>query len=206
MMLSGVYVISCLRNSYRYFGSSGRDIENRWSHHVALLNKGSHSCGKMQQDWARWGPEAFSFRILRLCSGPAALLIEQQYIDLGGRLYNRDKAEGGGWKHSEKSKKVLSSKAKTRNTRPEYNDMIKARAKAQHAAGNLGQATWTEDTRRAVAEKALLNSSKIGELMKQMWQDPAARSKISAARWTPERRAEQAERIRLFNLTRRKAS
>lgn len=91
----------------------------------------------------------------------------------------------------------MSTSAKKRNADPAYKKMISERAKKQHAAGKLGAATWTEESKRRISEKMSLC---MVEITKKRWEDPEYRAKTQKAMknsWTPERRAKQAEYARI---------
>lgn len=68
---------------------------------------------------------------------------------------------GVGAKRSERTKALMSEKAKERNSKPEYKKMISDRAVRQHQEGNLGQQTWTDTSRAAVSEKAKMRGAPL---------------------------------------------
>lgn len=58
---SGVYVIRCTKNDAFYVGSAVK-LERRLRSHVSKLNRGDHDVRLLQEDWQRYGPDAFQFR------------------------------------------------------------------------------------------------------------------------------------------------
>ena len=66
--LEGVYKIQNNENSKKYIGSS-TNIENRFLRHKSLLRKGIHHNKALQDDWNKYGEEAFSFELIREISG-----------------------------------------------------------------------------------------------------------------------------------------
>lgn len=88
--VSGVYAIKQLSNDIVYIGSTN-DILNRWRQHFSALNKGSHECKQLQQDFNTFGPADFTWVILE----KADVLTElegkyiEQYIQNNHKLYNK---------------------------------------------------------------------------------------------------------------------
>lgn len=202
-MSAGVYTIKCKRTRYKYVGSSARSIENRFSVHAALLKCGSHHSKKMQRDWDKYGAVAFEFSIVLLCASSQVISEEQKLLDRGGKLYNTHASatSAEGVKRSKETRQLMSARSKERNARPEHKEILRKRAKRQHEEGKLGRQTWGFEAEVAFAKGIESRARKHSEKIKSMWEDPNFRQKISAARWTPKRRAEQAERIRQLNRT-----
>lgn len=63
--LSGVYLIRCTSNQKLYVGSS-RNIGKRFNYHKSELRSQSHYNENMQDDWNRFGENAFMLEILEL--------------------------------------------------------------------------------------------------------------------------------------------
>lgn len=200
-MDTGVYIIKCLKTGYRYVGS-GKSVSNRLSHHIATLKAGVHHSNLMQRHWIRYGAASFVLTVVAYCSKEESLTLEQMEIDKGGRLYNRQplSVSAKGFKHTKSTKHLMSEAAKERNARPEYNKLLSERARLQHTKGKLGQATWSNAAKVAVREAQIARAPVQSIQAKALWNDPDMREKIKAARWTPERRAEQANRIRTLMI------
>ena len=77
----GIYYIKNKFSGQIYIGQSV-DIEKRWGAHTNLLDKGTHTCYKLQNDWTLYGGEtAFEFGILRECTKEELDVLEQSFID-----------------------------------------------------------------------------------------------------------------------------
>jgi len=59
----GIYTLRNKRSGDRYVGQA-KDIAGRWKKHLAELKVGKKQ-GQLQEDWVKYGPEAFEFIILR---------------------------------------------------------------------------------------------------------------------------------------------
>ncbi len=95
-----------------------------------------------------------------------------------------------GRRASSETKIKMQQGAIRRVARPGHKQHLSKRAKAQHAAGKLGRATWGKGVAEQQAKK--MKGRAIVSFTNEV------RSKMRAA-WTPERRAAQAKRITRFN-------
>lgn len=82
--VSGVYEISCSANGFVYYGSTGRSLRSRFNQHTNDLRGGKHTSAAMQNDWDRFGEDAFTFKILEFCPKDQCLAREQVWIDKRG--------------------------------------------------------------------------------------------------------------------------
>lgn len=146
-MTCGVYEIRHDRTQRRYVGSSA-EIERRWAWHRTMLRTGKHHCDFLQNVWNKYLPEEFSFSILEECSTESLAEREQFHMDATakGKLMNSQPTarSSRGYQHSPEAKRKMSEAAKRVAQDPEERQRRSERAKAQHAAGKLGRATWTE--------------------------------------------------------------
>jgi hypothetical protein len=60
---AGLYMIRCINNDWRYYGES-KNISGRLASHRSLLTRQIHPNRVLQQDWNKYGPEAFDFIVL----------------------------------------------------------------------------------------------------------------------------------------------
>lgn len=148
-MTCGVYEIVHIRTQRRYVGSSA-NMEGRWAVHRATLRAGKHHCAFLQNVWNKYPAEDFAFNILEECLAEALVEREQFHMDATakGNLMNSQPAawSSRGYRHRPESKRRLSEAAKRVAQDPEERRRRSERAKAQHAAGKLGRATWTESS------------------------------------------------------------
>lgn len=77
---SGIYCIMNTINNKKYVGSS-KNIYSRWQKHRALLRKGTHWGGHLQNAWNKYGEQSFKFIVLCKCSEEELLIKEQEYIN-----------------------------------------------------------------------------------------------------------------------------
>lgn len=77
--LSGVYLIRNTVTGKVYVGSSV-NIKERWYRHRLYLGKGEHHCPHLQMAWKAYGESAFTFEVLELIGGVAAMLVREQAL------------------------------------------------------------------------------------------------------------------------------
>jgi len=112
---SGIYKITNNINHRFYIGSS-INIYKRWGEHKRTLRKNIHDNDFLQKSWNKYGEDHFKFEIIELIIDKTELIIREQfYLDLikpfnKNITYNICKIAGNmlGFKHSEKTKKILS--------------------------------------------------------------------------------------------------
>lgn len=142
----GVYVVRCVKNGFIYVGSSKRNVENRFSHHRAVLNKRTHSNVGLQRDWNKYGSKHFMFEVVVVCSAGKVRAVEQEWLDkhFNRKCYNRHPNSDSplGAKFDPANHEYRSNKAVERCTL-EWRSKVSKRVKLQHKKGKLGQATWT---------------------------------------------------------------
>lgn len=111
--ISGIYSIYC-RTSKKYYIGSSQNIYNRWSQHSSSLKHNKHPNIHLQRLYNKYN--SLEFKILEKCEIENLIKREQYYLDLHKDKINiRLIAESNrGWKMSNKSKKLISSKLKGR--------------------------------------------------------------------------------------------
>ena len=199
-MTSGVYQIVCRKTGHCYIGSSVR-IERRWGKHREALNKDTHHNGWLQRAWTKYGRDAFVFEVLEICD-KNRIEREQHYMDLAGR------------KLKNAMKTALPTNVTTKSRRSSSKVAIRLIRE-----GKFGAACWTEEIRARVAAASSLthkgrkhseqSRARMRQSQKAHWCDPEKKQahKLACEQhakryWTPQRRAEQAERARLQGLKR----
>lgn len=60
---SGIYMIRCLQNDWRYYGES-QNVSGRLASHRSLLNRKIHPNIALQVEWNTYGSENFHFTVL----------------------------------------------------------------------------------------------------------------------------------------------
>jgi len=93
--ISGVYCIENLFNGKKYIGQT-KNLCQRGSFHLALLQAGRHHCSDMQEDYDKYGIKNFVYRVLWVCSGSSLFLKENEYIKKFNSVENGYNSTYGG--------------------------------------------------------------------------------------------------------------
>jgi len=120
----GIYKITNKLNKKIYIGSS-MNIKARISKHKSQLRNNKHKNSHLQNSWNKYGEDNFKFEVVETVDSFELLLEREQfYLDNTKNKYNiLSKAYASyGYKHSEKTKKLLSElgKMKTGDKNPFY--------------------------------------------------------------------------------------
>ena len=110
---AGIYCIKCYITKKVYIGSS-QNLYKRKGQHFNLLKNNKHPNILLQRLYNKYN--SLSFKIIEECSVPDLIKREQFYMDNNINKINfRLIAESNkGWKMSDKSKQLISSKLKGR--------------------------------------------------------------------------------------------
>ena len=68
----GIYAIVNTVTGKTYIGMARTSFGVRWSTHRSTLNRQCHENRYLQEDWLKYGADAFEFRILEVFSGDAS--------------------------------------------------------------------------------------------------------------------------------------
>lgn len=116
---TGVYCFVNLVNGKRYVGSAAVSLERRLKQHVTNLRGGYHVNKHLQAAWKRYRESRFKVIVLEFCAPPLCICREQYWIDYyqsSSRIhgYNSSPKAGSqlGLRHTEETRKLLSSKSK----------------------------------------------------------------------------------------------
>lgn len=174
---TGVYLIRNKVNGKGYVGSGAYSIRERWYIHVTELRKQVHCNIYLQRAWNKHGEGNFVLEVLELCEPERCVEREQHWMDKLGTAnpkkgYNRNPKAGSmlGFKHSEKSKQLISSKGKGRR----HSEDAKARISAKMKIIMLGNKHFqgkvhTEETKEKIAAAA-----------RKQWENEEHRKTVSA--------------------------
>lgn len=196
-MISGVYMIRCVKTGHCYIGSS-RNIKKRWERHRNECTNNNHHNSWLQRAWVKYGAGAFEFLVLEEC-GENRVEREQHHMDACG-----------------KNLKNASKLAHCAETTPKKRRQSSITAKRLHKEGRWGYKSWRPGTAEKVAliasqthkgrKRPPSTVAKLQKLQARLWKDPehrkahkAACAKFAKNHWTPERRLAQAERLRQIN-------
>lgn len=143
----GIYMIRNNVTQKLYIGQS-HNVFDRLHWHRLVLNKGTHHCSALQNTWNKHGEDNFSLEQIESCDLSILTEREQYWIDSFNTLvpngYNLRPADAKrGYKLSEDHKRKIRDGRAAYMNDPETRRQLSERAKAQHAAGNFGQKTWT---------------------------------------------------------------
>ena len=116
MIKSGIYQILNTINGKFYIGSA-KNISARVYEHERQLNNNKHSNCHLQYAWNKYGIENFKFQVVEYCEVEKLIEREQFWIDNTNCCkigYNLSPTAGSqlNFKHSEKTKKLISEKAR----------------------------------------------------------------------------------------------
>lgn len=140
----GVYLIRCTATNRVYVGSSS-DIAKRWTWHRHALSKRKHHISPLQERYDAAGLEGLSFEVAELCEREQLMSREQAHIEAHG-VYVANSSPtavpGRGRKSTPEQRERARQAAIKRGACPEERARRAERARAQHAAGKLGAATW----------------------------------------------------------------
>lgn len=63
----GVYRIFNKITRKNFIGASLKDWRGRQAHQLCMLRKGAHPCKALQEDWSKYGEQAFEFHLFSEC-------------------------------------------------------------------------------------------------------------------------------------------
>lgn len=153
---AGIYMIRCRITNKRYVGSSV-NVSHRLNDHFQLLRSGKHHSTKLQNAWNKYGPDNFDCDLLDIVFDLGDLRsVEEWYIvvfDSYRNGYNMTPAAAEGSSIPLEVRHKMSEGSKRAGTDPELRRNRSDRAKAQHAAGKLGQKSWKPGTAKIVGSK-----------------------------------------------------
>jgi group I intron endonuclease len=112
----GIYKISFIGSDKIYVGSA-INLNKRYNNHLSDLRKNRHCNAIMQRSYNKYGIDKFIFEVLEIVDNKNKLInIEQYYIDKLNQNMNILKIAFSslGLLHSEKTKQIMSEKAKKR--------------------------------------------------------------------------------------------
>lgn len=87
----GIYGIVCNPTGCIYIGQTYSYFSSRWSTHLSALKHGRHGSRALQEDWDKYGADAFTFCILD-CA-PMTINADWMYAEWRGYLEGRRIAE-----------------------------------------------------------------------------------------------------------------
>lgn len=203
---TGVYSITQIATGRRYVGSAARSLRERWNKHRHYLRRGCHHNIFLQRAWVKYGESAFEFSVLEECAPDKCVEREQYWIDALDSV-------ASGFNHCPIAGSVLGTKA-TSETRAKQSAIAKARTFSEETRRKFSdnmKAKWANDAER----KRISASIKAGKTpesyanqaakVRGRKHTPEAIAKIAAASRavTPEKRAENAAKIRASGVYKR---
>lgn len=133
-MKSGIYYIKCLKNNKYYIGSAV-NISYRITRHIKSLNNKKHHSVHLQRAWNKYGKDEFEFGVIEKFEYNDKILnLETFYIQkyrsserrYGFNIY-KDARSRLGFKHSDKTKKLISENSFSKDKF--YEDAVKPSVK-----------------------------------------------------------------------------
>lgn len=151
--LSGVYIISNIKNNKKYIGSCTSSIKQRLNNHKNELKKGKHRNTYLQRSFNKYGIENFTFEILEEHDPEFCISMEQYWMNMlnvTNRKFGYNIAPVAGNSFGQK---------RTKQQRENISNSLKGKRK-----GILNPrygTKWSEETRLKIA-----NSSKNKAVLK----------------------------------------
>ncbi len=190
----GVYKVQNINTGKAYIGQS-TDVENRYSHHKSLLNKGKHSNPELQESWNTYGESSFVFEVIQECAPEELLDLEQYWADMYEDIFN----VGNNTRFPLLGKDVS---AETRALISESS--IKAWKDPQYKAKMATRKGMTGKTHSDETKKKL--SITMSNVLKDLWKDPVYREKMmNKPKPSAETRRKIGENSRMHDPAARKA-
>jgi group I intron endonuclease len=121
MNVSGVYEIRHVLSGRQYIGSAV-NFRRRKTLHLVQLRAGNHHNRYLQNAWAKYGEDAFSFSLLVQCEKDLVLFYEQLLIDGLRPQFNVAQTAGSaiGVKHTNEVRKANSERARRRRAKYDW--------------------------------------------------------------------------------------
>lgn len=76
----GIYRIVCVPTGATYFGSTRTNFMARWGQHVRDLDNRKHVNLRLQEDWIRYGRDAFAFLAIEILDDDQAIIRRENEI------------------------------------------------------------------------------------------------------------------------------
>jgi len=114
-----IYSITHIDSGKVYIGST-TNLKFRWRDHKKNLRGNRHDNRYLQNAWNKYGEDSFSFKVVEECATDILLDREKAWFNKTnccdrnfGFNIVMDPNSGGGWKHTEESKKRMSGPRKS---------------------------------------------------------------------------------------------
>ena len=76
----GIYRIYLVESGKSYVGSTWKTFKTRWKQHLRLLNNNKHHSNELQQDYIKYGTDAFCVEILEVVDSEVILLEREAFF------------------------------------------------------------------------------------------------------------------------------
>ncbi len=116
MHKSGIYIIVSTLDPFKLYVGSAINLQQREKRHFKALSNSSHFNSKLQNYYNKYGSNCFKFYVVQHVFPDSLISFEQFYINLLRPFFNINPVAGSrlGSKHSNKTKVLLSQKARAR--------------------------------------------------------------------------------------------
>lgn len=81
MNKTGAYQIKNMFNGKFYVGGTSWNFKYRLKKHTGILDQNNHPTKNLQEDWNKYGTDAFEFYILEVASKEIIINVEQKWLD-----------------------------------------------------------------------------------------------------------------------------
>jgi group I intron endonuclease len=171
--MSGVYSIYNRITRKRYVGSTSRNLMERAKAHRDCLNGNRHPNIHLQRSWNKYGEDAFTFFVLKMCPPEDCIRLEQRWIDVFDTYkngYNRCPTAGSrrGTKHSDVTKEKIAATKRGKKASPETKAKMsairKGRPRSAHHNEVMKIVHWSKGPKaKEIAEK--IGNAQIGKVI-----------------------------------------
>lgn len=184
--LSGVYRIICLDNGKQYFGETS-NFGRRLGEHNYSLSRGEHRNPYLQEDYNKYGPDAFSFEVVSILDDRNEMDILEASMIADARSHELCYNIFDGGRYGSVSDPSFGEKASIRNkgmvVPPERRETMSDSAKKQ----------WENEEYREL----MINSAK------KQWENPEYREKMLSVHKGKKLSEEQKALLRSVNVGRK---
>lgn len=161
-MLGVIYCFHCISNGKKYIGATEKGLDHRVKQHLNNVKRNYKTCRKFYNSIRKYGIENFIIGIIEECDANDIFEKEKFYIQKYDTYKNGlNSTLGGegvsGWKHNEKTRKLIKEKRKTQIITEKTKQKLRGKKhteewKRKHIERMSGRVV-TQETRNKIRKK-----------------------------------------------------